>query len=122
MPTILARRRKRRPVFPCLWPLGSAEVFSDLTYTRRPKGLDTRELYSAVVTVVSFLTQLLDLSKGFAIGCALEFLAAICCLVLHLSYRMENARRDRLYGKPEKNARVDTHELADKAPDFRYMT
>ncbi|KAG6830602.1 hypothetical protein H0H92_015883 [Tricholoma furcatifolium] len=60
--------------------------------------------------------------QGFAIGCALEFLAAVCCLVLSISYKMENTRRDRVYGKPEKDARVDTHELADEAPNFRYIT
>ncbi|KAG6861386.1 hypothetical protein C0995_000792 [Termitomyces sp. Mi166 len=60
-------------------------------------------------------------TKGFAIGCALEFLAAVCCFLLSVSYRIENARRDRIYGKPDKNARVDTHELADGAPDFRYL-
>ncbi|GLB42135.1 putative major facilitator superfamily protein [Lyophyllum shimeji] len=60
-------------------------------------------------------------TKGFAIGCGLEFLAAICCIILSVSYRMENARRDKLYGRPDPNARVDTHELADKAPNFRYM-
>jgi len=60
-------------------------------------------------------------TKGFAIGCALLFLCAVCSLVLSLSYRMDNARRDRLYGKPDPDARVDTYELADKAPDFRYM-
>ncbi|KAJ7666034.1 MFS general substrate transporter [Mycena polygramma] len=59
--------------------------------------------------------------KGFAISCALEFLAAALCAVLSISYRMENARRDRLYGKPDPNGRVDTSQLADKAHDFRYV-
>jgi len=59
--------------------------------------------------------------KGFAISCALEFLAVVCSIILTISYRMENARRDRLYGKPEPGAKVDTRELADKAPAFRYM-
>jgi len=31
-----------------------------------------------------------------------------------MSYRWENARRDRLYGKPLTGVKVDTHELADK--------
>ncbi|KII87878.1 hypothetical protein PLICRDRAFT_112035 [Plicaturopsis crispa FD-325 SS-3] len=60
--------------------------------------------------------------KGFAISCGLEFLGAILCVVLHVTYRIENARRDRKYGKPEPGARVDTQELADKAPAFRYVT
>ncbi|KAF8636920.1 hypothetical protein AX17_003171 [Amanita inopinata Kibby_2008] len=59
--------------------------------------------------------------KGFAVSCALEFLVVICSLVLTISYRRDNARRDKLYGKPEPDARVDTSELADKAPNFRYV-
>jgi len=59
--------------------------------------------------------------KGFAISCALEFLAAIMSIVLSISYRRENARRDALYGKPHPEARVDTSERADKADDFRYV-
>ncbi|KAJ7088578.1 MFS general substrate transporter [Mycena epipterygia] len=52
--------------------------------------------------------------KGFGISCALAFLAAVLSIVLSISYRMENARRDKLYGKPILNGRVDTSELADK--------
>jgi len=59
--------------------------------------------------------------KGFGISCALAFLAAILSMVLSTSYRMDNARRDRLYGKPNARGRVDTAELADKANDFRYV-
>ncbi|KAJ7778141.1 MFS general substrate transporter [Mycena metata] len=59
--------------------------------------------------------------KGFGISCALEFLAAVLSLVLSVSYRRENARRDKVYGKPNPDARVDTSELADKANDFRYV-
>jgi len=59
--------------------------------------------------------------KGFAISCALEFLAALCAIVLSVSYRRDNSRRDRLYGRPDGNAKVDTSELADKAPNFRYL-
>lgn len=33
---------------------------------------------------------------------------------IQISYRMENTRRNRIYGKPDKNARVDTGELADE--------
>ncbi|EJD05399.1 MFS general substrate transporter [Fomitiporia mediterranea MF3/22] len=60
--------------------------------------------------------------KGFAVSCALEFLAAICALILSASYFWDNRRRDRIYGKPEPEAKVDTSELADKAPLFRYLT
>ena len=45
---------------------------------------------------------------------ALEFLAALSALVLTISYRIENRRRDRLYGVPDPLAPVDTTELADK--------
>ncbi|VDC05700.1 unnamed protein product [Peniophora sp. CBMAI 1063] len=59
--------------------------------------------------------------KDFAVLCALEFLAAICAAVLVVYYKRENARRDRVYGKVHPDAFVDTSELADKAPDFRYI-
>ncbi|KAF7360229.1 MFS general substrate transporter [Mycena venus] len=59
--------------------------------------------------------------KGFAISCALGFLAALLSLVLSVSYRKDNARRDELYGKPDPRGRVDTAKLADKANDFRYV-
>lgn len=59
--------------------------------------------------------------KGFAICCALEFLAAVCSIILSISYRSANARRDALYGRPKTNAKVDTSKLADEAPEFRYV-
>ncbi|EJC98223.1 MFS general substrate transporter [Fomitiporia mediterranea MF3/22] len=59
--------------------------------------------------------------RGFAVTCGLEFLAAICSFVLSISYFLDNRRRDRLYGKPKPDAKVDTSELADKAPMFRYV-
>ncbi|KIM46707.1 hypothetical protein M413DRAFT_440295 [Hebeloma cylindrosporum] len=52
---------------------------------------------------------------------SLMFLAALCCAILSISYRRENARRDRVYGQPKEGVKVNTHELADKAPDFRYV-
>ncbi|KXN84387.1 hypothetical protein AN958_12646 [Leucoagaricus sp. SymC.cos] len=59
--------------------------------------------------------------KGFAICCALEFLAAVCAIILTISYRWDNARRDKLYGKPRPGIKINTHELADKVPEFRYV-
>ncbi|KAI0687669.1 major facilitator superfamily domain-containing protein [Cytidiella melzeri] len=60
--------------------------------------------------------------KGFAVTCALMFVVTIAALVLTFSYRFENARRDRAYGKiADENATVDTRELADMAPEFRYV-
>ena len=53
-------------------------------------------------------------SKGFAVTCALEFLAAIVAIVLTVNYRLENKRRDSKYGTPHPNATVDTSELADQ--------
>ncbi|KAJ8518732.1 hypothetical protein ONZ45_g4259 [Pleurotus djamor] len=59
--------------------------------------------------------------KGFAISCALEFLAACCAIVLTVSYRLENSRRDEKYGAACPDAKVDTAQFADKAPMFRYV-
>lgn len=59
--------------------------------------------------------------RGFGTSGSLMFLAAICALVLSASYRLENKRRDNLYGEPELDERVDTSVLADKAPSFRYV-
>jgi len=59
--------------------------------------------------------------KGFGVSSALLFVAALCCVIISVSYRLDNRKRDLLYGKPEPNTRVNTHELADKAPDFRYV-
>ena len=60
-------------------------------------------------------------SKGFAVTCALQFLAALAAIVLTVSYRIENRRRDRKYGKPVPNATVDTTELADKVCSWRIL-
>ncbi|CAE6380343.1 unnamed protein product [Rhizoctonia solani] len=59
--------------------------------------------------------------KGLALCCGFEFLGALMCLVLTISFRLENARRDRVYGPPEEGKVVDTRELADKTPGFRYV-
>ncbi|KAJ7085978.1 MFS general substrate transporter [Mycena crocata] len=42
-------------------------------------------------------------------------------IYIQISYRMDNARRNKAYGKPDPNARVNTSEFADKANDFRYV-
>jgi hypothetical protein len=76
----------------------------------------------------------------------LEFLGAACAIVLfvsmaillrgrntqwsyllsmmnmQVSYRRDNRNRDKLYGKPDPEMHVDTSELADKAPTFRYIS
>jgi len=53
-------------------------------------------------------------SKGFTVSCALLFLGVLLSIILSISYRLENARRDRLYGVPKQGVKVDTRELADK--------
>ncbi|KAH7334497.1 MFS general substrate transporter [Rhizoctonia solani] len=52
--------------------------------------------------------------KGLALCCGFEFLGALMCLVLTVSFRLENARRDRVHGPTEEGKVVDTRELADK--------
>lgn len=59
--------------------------------------------------------------RGFAISGSLMFLAAICALLLSISYQWDNVRRNKQYGEPDLDERVDTSELADKAPTFRYI-
>ncbi|KAF8893165.1 MFS general substrate transporter [Gymnopilus junonius] len=49
------------------------------------------------------------------------FSAALCSVILSISYRWDNARRDRLYGKPKPGTKIDTRELADYAPEYRYV-
>jgi hypothetical protein len=62
-----------------------------------------------------------DYIKGFAVSCALSFLAAACSALLSCVYRYKNSCRDKVHGKPQANTRVDVSELADEAPSFRYM-
>jgi sugar phosphate permease len=59
--------------------------------------------------------------RGFAICCGLSWLVVIAALILTISYRLENARRNKIYGVPKPLSKVDTSELADKAPHFRYV-
>jgi len=58
---------------------------------------------------------------GFAVACALQFVAVGCAVLLTIVYRLENNRRDRLYGRRHPDEMVDTSELADKTPGFRYI-
>lgn len=76
--------------------------------------------------------------KGFAVSCSLMFVASVAALVLtvsiqrlsrsrifviycycnQISYRLDNARRDCMYGKiAHQHAPVDTSEFADKVRD-----
>ncbi|KAG1736129.1 major facilitator superfamily domain-containing protein [Suillus paluster] len=60
-------------------------------------------------------------TNGFTVSAFLLFLAALCALLLSISFRLDNMQRDEKYGKPDPNDMVDTSELADKAPAFRYI-
>ncbi|KAF8504404.1 MFS general substrate transporter [Russula emetica] len=60
-----------------------------------------------------------DFDFFFLVG--LLFLGSICASALTTHYRYENTRRNRVYGKHVPNTRVDTSELADRAPGFRYI-
>jgi len=60
-------------------------------------------------------------TNGFTVSALLLFLAALCALLLSVSFRLDNVWRDQRYGKPDPNDMVDTSELADKAPGFRYI-
>ncbi|KAF8962545.1 MFS general substrate transporter [Flammula alnicola] len=90
---------------PLFMAIGQCGSVLGRIYTRRQKAPDTCKVSS----------------KGFGVSCALLFLAALCSLILSISYRLDNTQRDRLYGKPKPGTRVNTHELADKAPEFRYV-
>ncbi|OAX85410.1 hypothetical protein ACJ72_00221 [Emergomyces africanus] len=59
--------------------------------------------------------------RGYAIVLTFLSLGVVISAFLHFRYRRINAERDRLYGKPNPNEKVDTSELADKAPMFRYV-
>ncbi|KAG9313588.1 major facilitator superfamily domain-containing protein [Chiua virens] len=67
------------------------------------------------------LTEGPHYSRGFGVCGTLMFLAALSALILTISYRLENARRNAAYGECDRDAPVDTSELADKAPGFRYL-
>ncbi|KAI9459795.1 major facilitator superfamily domain-containing protein [Boletus coccyginus] len=58
---------------------------------------------------------------GFATTCGLDVLGGVLAIVLYISYRRDNARRDALHGCPDRDAPVDTSVLADKTPGFRYI-
>ncbi|KAJ5767340.1 uncharacterized protein N7511_004956 [Penicillium nucicola] len=61
-------------------------------------------------------------TTGCALGCAFTGLIAILAIGLHVSLRLENGRRDRLYGEVSEHDRVDVTEGGDQNPSFRYLT
>jgi len=60
-------------------------------------------------------------TNGCTVTASLLFLSALCALLLSVSFYLDNMRRDQQYGKPNPDDAVDTSELADKAPAFRYI-
>ncbi|EER27692.1 Major Facilitator Superfamily protein [Coccidioides posadasii C735 delta SOWgp] len=62
-----------------------------------------------------------DYVRGYSIVLAFLGLSCIMSIVLSVRHRIENARRDKKYGKPNPIMPVDTAEKADKAPMFRYI-
>ncbi|KAH7887035.1 major facilitator superfamily domain-containing protein [Phlebopus sp. FC_14] len=92
--------------------------------TKRAAGMP---LFGAIGQCGSILgSHLYPLTEGPAysflltVSGALMFLAALFALILTISYRWDNKRRNEQYGEPDLDERVDTSELADKAPGFRY--
>ncbi|EEH05392.1 conserved hypothetical protein [Histoplasma capsulatum G186AR] len=59
--------------------------------------------------------------RGYSIVLSFLCLSVILPTILHVRHRIVNARRDRKYGIPNANDPVDTSELADHAPMFRYV-
>ncbi|KAH8665187.1 major facilitator superfamily domain-containing protein [Tricladium varicosporioides] len=58
---------------------------------------------------------------GYIISGSLCFFAAVAALLMILLLKLENHRRDRIYGKPEKAQVIQMTGLADKAINFRYI-
>ncbi|PGG96715.1 hypothetical protein AJ79_09485 [Helicocarpus griseus UAMH5409] len=59
--------------------------------------------------------------RGYSIVLSFLCLSTVMTVVLHIRHRIVNAKRDKLYGKPNILDQVDTSELADEAPMFRYV-
>ncbi|CAF1445831.1 unnamed protein product [Adineta steineri] len=60
--------------------------------------------------------------KGFGLNLAFNGLGAIVAVILYLSLRRENARRDRNEGgRPSDTQQVDVYTYNDLAPGFRYV-
>ncbi|KAG6379959.1 MFS general substrate transporter [Boletus reticuloceps] len=58
---------------------------------------------------------------GFATTCALDALGGVIAVVLYLSYKWDNAKRERLHGRPDPDAPVDMSELADKVRRHQHV-
>ncbi|KAK2740698.1 hypothetical protein FQN55_008752 [Onygenales sp. PD_40] len=60
-------------------------------------------------------------TRGYGIVLTFLCLSVVCSAALHVRHRIINAKRDREYGKPNDMDQVDTSEMADEAPMFRYI-
>ncbi|KAF3479510.1 uncharacterized protein GIQ15_06486 [Arthroderma uncinatum] len=60
-------------------------------------------------------------TRGYSIVLAFLSVSCVMSITLYTRHRIVNAQRDREYGKPNPLDRVDTSELADDAPMFRYI-
>ncbi|KAH7928055.1 MFS general substrate transporter [Leucogyrophana mollusca] len=94
--------------------------------TKRATGIP---LFGAIGQCGSMLgSHLYPLTEGPAYKCAfrnltvtLLMLPPVCDSTIQASFRWHNRQRDRQYGTVDPDERVDTTELADKAPGFRYI-
>ncbi|OLL23631.1 High-affinity nicotinic acid transporter [Neolecta irregularis DAH-3] len=59
--------------------------------------------------------------KGFAICLGGALWAAILSLLLSLLLRWQNKRKDELHGKPVLHDKINTSEMGDSAPGFRFV-
>ncbi|KAF2136443.1 uncharacterized protein K452DRAFT_302769 [Aplosporella prunicola CBS 121167] len=60
--------------------------------------------------------------NGCVLGCAFTALIVVLAGGLHFKLEYENRKRDRLYGKVEKDVCVDVTQAGDKSHQFRYVT
>lgn len=117
MRTTSGRRRRRPQGCRYTWPLANAGASLE-----GGQGKSTNDRSRTIPSHIFPLTESPRYVRGFAISCAMQFLACIMCLVLTTSYRGENRRRDVLYGRPTPDEPVEgMAEYADKAPMFRYV-
>ncbi|PYH50708.1 putative MFS transporter [Aspergillus niger CBS 101883] len=61
-------------------------------------------------------------TRGCAAGAGLTGLVVVLGAVLHCKLRLENARRNRLYGRVTREHAIDVTEAGDDDPNFRYIT
>jgi hypothetical protein len=78
--------------------------------------------YLAPVPCPNVLIYYVLHSSGITVSCGLEVFATVCAVVLWLSYKNENTRRNSEYGLQDPNATVDTTKLVDKMPSNRLLT